>query len=231
MRRVYEPPTTLARGEGRLGELVLRRRGSTSPIYELIVNGVFLMDTAETSTERLLAIAALQRSRAPRNVVVGGLGLGYTVKALLADQRIERVDVIEIEPLLVDWLRADLVPGTAAILSDRRVRVSIGDVAGTFADAAPGSYDVALLDVDNGPDFLVHERNATVYQEGVLSAAGRALRPGGILAVWSAAPSASLFERLAATVGPVEEVTAAVTRGGRALSYSLYLATATPADR
>ena len=231
MRRVYEPPTTLARGEGRLGELVLRRRGSTSPIYELIVNGVFLMDTAETSTERLLAIAALQRSRAPRNVVVGGLGLGYTVKALLADQRIERVDVIEIEPLLVDWLRADLVPGTAAILSDRRVRVTIGDVAGTFADAAPGSYDVALLDVDNGPDFLVHERNATVYQEGVLSAAGRALRPGGILAVWSAAPSASLFERLAATVGPVEEVTAAVTRGGRALSYSLYLATATPADR
>jgi spermidine synthase len=163
--------------------------------------------------------------------VVGGLGLGYTVKALLADQRIERVDVIEIEPLLVDWLRADLVPGTAAILSDRRVRVTIGDVAGTFADAAPGSYDVALLDVDNGPDFLVHERNATVYQEGVLSAAGRALRPGGILAVWSAAPSESLSERLAATVGPVEEVTAAVTRGGRALSYSLYLATATPADR
>ena len=228
---MYEPPTTLARGDGRLGGLVLRRRGRTSPIYELIVNGVFLMDTAETSSERLLADAVLQRSQAPRHVVVGGLGLGYTVKALLADQRIERIDVIEIEPLLVEWLRADLVPGTAAILSDQRVRVTIGDVTDTFADAAPASYDVALLDVDNGPDFLVHERNAPIYQEGVLSAAGRALRPGGILAVWSAAPSASLSERLAAAVGPVEEVTAEVTRDGRALSYYLYLATAAPTDR
>jgi hypothetical protein len=65
----------------------------------------------------------------------------------------------------------------------------------------------------------------------VLSAAGRALRPGGILAVWSAAPSESLSERLAATVGPVEVITAGVTRDGRAMSYYLYLATATPADR
>lgn len=231
MKPVYEPPTTLARGEGRLGELVLRRRGSTSPVYELILNGVFLMDTGETSTERLLADAALQRCRAPRHVMVGGLGLGYTVKALLADQRIECVDVIEIEPLLVDWLRADLVPGTAAILSDQRVRVTIGDVADTFAAAAPASYDVAVLDVDNGPDFLVHERNATVYQEDVLSAAGRALRPGGILAVWSEAPSKPLSDRLLASVGPVEVVSAEVTRDGRALSYYLYLATAAPADR
>jgi spermidine synthase len=231
MKRMYDPPTTLARGDGELGELVLRRRGGTPPVYELIVNGVFLMDTAETSTERLLAHAVLQSAPAPRHALVGGLGLGYTVKALLADQRIERIDVIEIEPLLVDWLRADLVPGAAAILSDQRVQVTIGDVAGAFADASSASYDVALLDVDNGPDFVVHERNAAVYQEGVLSAAGRALRPGGILAVWSAAPSASLSERLAATVGPVEEITADVTRDGRAMSYYLYLATATPADR
>ena len=228
---MYDPPTTLARGDGQLGELVLRRRGGTPPVYELIVNGVFLMDTAETSTERLLADAVLQRAPAPRHALVGGLGLGYTVKALLADQRIKRIDVIEIEPLLVDWLQADLVPGIAAILSDQRVRVTVGDVAGVFADVAPASYDVALLDVDNGPDFLVHERNATVYQQHVLSAAVRALRPGGILAVWSAAPSESLSNRLAATVGPVEEVNANVTRDGRALSYYLYLATASPTDR
>jgi spermidine synthase len=231
MKRMYDPPTTLARGDGQLGELVLRRRGGTPPVYELIVNGVFLMDTAETSTERLLADAVLKRCRAPRHVLVGGLGLGYTVKALLPDHRVERIDVIEIEPLLVDWLRAGLVPDTASILSDQRVRVAIGDVAGAFTDVAPASYDVALLDVDNGPDFLVHERNATVYQERVLSAAGRALRPGGILAVWSAAPSESLSERLAAMVGPVEVVTADVARDGRALSYYLYLATASSADR
>ncbi|HEX6338289.1 MAG TPA: hypothetical protein VFZ85_15105 [Jiangellaceae bacterium] len=227
---MYEPPTTLVRGDGRLGELVLRRRGGAQPVYELIVNGVFLMDTAETSTERLLADAVLLRSQTPRHVLVGGLGLGYTVKALLADRRVQRIDVIEIEPLLVDWLRAGLVPGTAAMLSDQRVRVTIGDVADAFADATPASYDAVLLDVDNGPDFLVHERNTTVYQEGGLSAAGRALRPGGILAVWSAAPSAPLSERLASTVGPVEEITAAVTRDGRALSYYLYLATAAPTD-
>ena len=221
---MYEPPETIARGDGVLGELVLRRRSADPPVYELIVNGVFLMDSAETATERLLSEAVLRRSVEPRRVLVGGLGLGYTLQALLDDRRVEWIDVIEIESLLVDWWRADLVPGVAALLSDKRVHVTIDDVAASLAAAEPASYDAALLDVDNGPDFLVHQRNATVYQADVLSSAARAVRPGGILAVWSAAPAAALAARLAAVAARVEEVTADVVREGRPLTYHLYLA-------
>ena len=221
---MYEVPETLARGDGTLGELVLRRRSGTPPVYELIVNGVFLMDTAETSTERLLADVVLQRSAEPRRILVGGLGLGYTVRALLDDQRVECIDVVEIEPLLVGWLRADTVPGAAAVLADQRVHVAIGDLAASLAMAEPATYDAVLLDVDNGPDFLVHGRNASVYQQGGLAAAARVLRPGGMLAVWSAAPSVSLSIRMAAVVGPVTHVTADVPRDRRPLTYHVYLA-------
>lgn len=225
---VYEPPETIARGDGTLGELVLRRRGGTPPIYELIVNGVFLMDTAETSTEQLLADAVLKRSPQPRRVLVGGLGLGYTVRALLDDRRVEQVDVIEIESLLVEWLRADLVPGAADILADTRVRVIVGDIRTALAAAEPSAYDAVLLDVDNGPGFLVHERNAAVYQSAALASAARVLCPGGTLAVWSAAPSEVLAKRLAATVGPVEDVAIDVVRDSRPMAYHLYLAIRVP---
>ena len=228
MWHVYEPPETLARGEGTLGEVVLRRRGGRSPVYELIVNGVFLMDTAETATEWLLADAVLQRMEQPRRVLVGGLGLGYTVRALLDDQRVERVDVVEIESLLVEWLRADLVPGAAAVVDDERVHVTIGDVVATLAAAEPASYDAVLLDVDNGPDFLVHEANAAVYQDAALASAARVLVPGAMLAVWSAAESGVLAERLAAMVGQVEDVTIDVVRDDRPLTYHLYLAYRAP---
>ncbi len=225
---VYEPPETIARGDGTLGELVLRRRGSTPPVYELIVNGVFLMDTAETSTERMLADEVLQRLAAPRRVLVGGLGLGYTVHALLDDHRVEHVDVVEIESLLVEWLRADLVPGAADVMADTRVRVVVGDIRTALAAAVPNGYDAVLLDVDNGPDFLVHERNAAVYQDAALASAARVLRPCGMLAVWSAAPSAVLAERLAVVIGRVEDVAIDVVRDNRPMTYHLYLAYRAP---
>jgi len=221
---VYEPPETIARGDGVLGELALRRRSGDQPVYELIVNGVFLMDSAETSTERLLAEEVLRRSPQPRRVLVGGLGLGYTVRALLDDPRVERIDVIEIEPLLVEWLRADLVPGTAAIVHDDRVHVTTQDIATFLATTEPATYDAALLDVDNGPDFLVHDSNAAVYQPGVLSSAVRAVRSGGMVAVWSAAPSTELAARLAALGARIEHVMAEVARAERRLTYHLYLA-------
>ncbi|HEX6235070.1 MAG TPA: hypothetical protein VFZ63_18210 [Jiangellaceae bacterium] len=228
---MHEPPETLARGEGNLGELVLRRRAGSPPVYELVVNGVFLMDTAETSSERLLAEAVMRRTRAPHRVLVGGLGLGYTVGALLTDSRIQRIDVVEIEPLLIRWLRDGLVPDGAAVMSDRRVKVTIGDVADALSAAEPASYDAVLLDVDNGPGFLVHERNAAIYQHDSLLMAARALRPGGTLAVWSASPSTALSARMAAVVGPVEDIATDVIRDGRPMTYHIYLATATTVNR
>src|SRR5688572_30747248 len=122
-------------------EVVLRRRpdGAT----ELRVNGVFVMDDVETTSARRLAQVALDLG-AP-DVLVGGLGLGYTVRALLADARVRRVVVAELHPEVVE----------AVALVDPRLEVVTGDVRDVVAAQADGSTDAVLLDVDNGPDFLV----------------------------------------------------------------------------
>lgn len=219
-------PETLARADGVAGEVVLRRRRDEDrEIHELIVNGTFLMDTAETSTERLLAEAVLSRLPRARHVLVGGLGLGFTTAALLESPTITRVDVAELEPLLVEWSRAGLVPGAADTLADPRVTVRIGDIRHILHDADPASYDAILLDVDNGPDFLVREDNAEVYRAPAVRDAAAALRPGGIVAVWSAAASDRLHDVLAQVVGPVEVVERVVAREGRDVDYHVYLAT------
>jgi spermidine synthase len=219
-----EPPRVLARADGVLGEVVLRRR--PGPVFELILNGVFLMDTAETTTERLLAETVLTRHRDPQRVLVGGLGLGCTLAVLLGDRRVGRVDVVEIEPLLVEWLRAGQVPGVDRLLTDPRVRVEVADVRPWLARVAD-PYHAMLLDVDNGPGFLVHQRNAAVYEPAGLAAAARALRPGGVLAVWSADEAPVLHAVLADTVGPTDVVHRRVERQGRELDYYLYVAVRT----
>ncbi|MGH8825098.1 MAG: hypothetical protein ACRDVN_11540 [Jiangellaceae bacterium] len=221
-------PQTVARAEGVAGELTLRRRVAPDPggdmVYELIVNGVFLMDTAETSTERALADVVLDRLDAPRRILVGGLGLGVTLGTLLADARVEQADVVEIEPLLVEWLRAGLVPGVDAVLSDPRVHVSVADVRAVLRDAVAGTYDGVLLDVDNGPDFLVRAANAAVYEPAAVRDVARVLAADGLVAVWSAAPSATLATTLAEVIGSCQEVVRAVERDGRMMTHHLYLA-------
>ena len=219
---------TLARAEGVTGELTLRRRleadAGDDAVYELIVNGIFLMDTAETSSERLLAEAVLDRLDSPGRILVGGLGLGVTLAELLADVRIGRVDVVEIEPLLVQWLHAGLVPGMDAVLADQRVHVTVADIRDVLRDVVTNSYDGVLIDVDNGPDFLVRAANAAVYQTASMRDIARALTPGGVLAVWSAARSSVLATTMAEEVGPGDEVVRTVERDGRLMTYHLHLA-------
>ena len=218
---------TLARGPGVLGEVVLRRRigQNEQPIVELIVNGVFLMDTAETSTEAMLAQAVLDRHPTPRRVLVGGLGLGVTVGALVADARVEHVVVVEIEPLLVSWLRSGLVPTARQAIADPRVDVVLADIVDVLRRADDQSYEVILLDIDNGPGFLVHPDNAAVYERPALAEVARVLRRSGMLAVWSADPAPYLVATLDDVVGPVEEVVRTVSRDSRELCYVIYLAT------
>ncbi|HMG31576.1 MAG TPA: hypothetical protein VK585_15805 [Jiangellaceae bacterium] len=221
-------PETLARAEGVSGELTLRRRDGTEAgldaVFELIVNGVFLMDTAETSTERMLAEQVLERLAAPRRILVGGLGLGVTLGRLLTDVRVDRVDVVEVEALLVEWLRAGLVPGADAVLADPRVHVTVADVRDVLRHAVAGTYDGVVLDVDNGPDFLVRAANAAVYRPASVRDVTTALAPGGVVAVWSAAPSAALETTLAEVVGRCQEVVRTVERNGRSVTYHIYLA-------
>jgi len=219
----------IARAESERGELVLRERrpedGPTS--LELRANGVFVMDTLEVATEQALAESSLAQVDDPRAVVVGGLGLGFTMHAVLADSRVEKVAVVEIEQSLVDWMRDGTIPHGPAVLADERVTVVVADIAIALAEAPPASYDLVLLDVDNGPGYLVHDANAALYREPFLATARAALRPGGVLAIWSAASSPDLEAALATTFDSVHGYGHDVVLQDREETYWLYVARVT----
>ncbi len=166
---------------------------------ELRVNGVFVMDDVETSSERLLAEHVL--AAGAREVLVGGLGLGFTARALL-EGGATRVVVAELHPEVVAAVAGGAGAGP---LDDPRLEVVVGDVRDVVDATAPQSLDAICLDVDNGPDFLVHPANLALYGEAAVAACTAALRPGGTLAIWSMADSADLR---AAMAGHLEQVVA-----------------------
>lgn len=212
----------IARAASERGELVLRRRYDGT--LELRANGVFVMDTAETSTERALATRALALVERPAQVLVGGLGLGFTLEAVLADERVQRCTVVEIEPALAGWLRDGTVPHGPALLADPRADVVVADVAVALRQSAPAAYDLVLLDVDNGPGYLVHDANAGLYEAPALTDARRAARPGGQVVVWSAAEAPELAATMRRVFGEVEELPYAVKLQTREETYWLYAA-------
>jgi spermidine synthase len=219
----------IARAETERGELVLReRRAEGAPTaLELRANGVFVMDTLETSTEQALAQSALAQVDDPRRVVVGGLGLGFTMHEVLADSRVEKCAVVEIEQALVDWMRDGTIPHGPSMLADARVSIVVADIAVALAEAPPSSYDLVLLDVDNGPGYLVHAQNAALYRAPFLGDVRRALRPGGALAVWSASEDPELERTMAGVFGNAEAKAYDVLLQDRDEQYWLYVARVT----
>jgi spermidine synthase len=187
-------------------EVVVRRRDDGA--RELRVNGVFVMDDVETSSERRLAQLVLERDA--RDVLVGGLGLGHTVHALLAGPDVRRILVAE--------LHAEVVAANAT-LDDPRLEVVVADVRDLVAAQPERSVDAVVLDVDNGPDFLVHRRNAAIYADAFVAACARVLRPGGTLAVWSMADSPTLQATLGAHLVGVESERIPVRLQGRDEAY------------
>ena len=222
---------TLGRHSGPRGEVVLRRRyGGGVAVEELIVNGVFAMDSADTETERQLAEVALAGHSSPR-VLVGGLGLGYTADQLLA-AGIDHLDVVEIEECLVDWAYAGLTATLARVANDPRVSLHAADVTAVLAGlhGPRGPWDAIVLDVDNGPDFLIHDTNSALYTEPSLTTAYQQLSPGGTLAIWCQGPAPDLLATLRRLSPTVRPRSFHRSREGRPLSYVIYTAARAGAD-
>ncbi len=215
---------TIARHAGPRGEVVLRRRlGAGTPVEELIINGAFAMDSSEGSSERLLGELALPSGRA-RRVLVAGLGLGYTVAAIAAKE-VDVIDVVEIEQCLIAWADQGLTAILAAVSSDPRVRLHAADVRRVLAglsDELAGPWDAIVLDVDNGPDFLIHEGNRALYAETGLRAAYSRLTPAGTLAIWCQSATPDLRVVLERIAPSAREHIVEVTRGERSFQYAIY---------
>jgi spermidine synthase len=184
---VADEPDVLERLITPRGELVLRRRGEH---FEVISNGTFLMDTRNGESERLLVTAALARHHRPATMLIGGLGVGFSVAEALADERVERAVVVEIEPAIVDWHRRHLGAYSAGTLHDPRTTIVIDDLAHHLR-ATPDRYDLICLDIDNGPQWTVTTDNAALYDDIGTALIASRLAPQGILSVWSAARSPS----------------------------------------
>ena len=218
--------TELGREDGVMGEVVLRRRPTPrGPLVDLVCAGVMVMDDQDTESERELATAALAALDGDHlDVVIGGLGLGFTLLTALADPRVATATVVEVEPAIVGWIAAGLVPATAGVLDDPRTRVVVGDVTRVLPALPEAGADAVLLDVDNGPGFLVAETNAGLYDPASLAVAGARLRPGGLLAIWSASAAPDLAAAMERSVGPVHVHRSTVRREGRDLDYWVLLA-------
>ncbi|MGW0732901.1 spermidine synthase [Streptomyces sp. NPDC002851] len=200
-RHTPEPPVVLDRRTGPHGEVVLRRHGD---LLQIIANGTFLMDTSDGRSERLLidaAAEALGERRAAPSVLIGGLGVGFSLAHASTGPRWGRIVVVEREQAIVDWhLDGPLGEISAAALADPRTGIVHADLLDHLHDPDSGPYDALCLDIDNGPDWTVTEDNAGLYSpEGLATCAAR-LNSGGVLAIWSAQPSAG-FERALRNAG------------------------------
>jgi spermidine synthase len=193
----------LARVDGECGELVLRRSG---PHHEIIANGVFLMDTRNGESERLMVRAAADRMPEGGRLLVGGLGVGFSLREALAHPSVGEAVVVEREHAVIEWNSEYL--GNADLLADPRVRVVDADLV-TWLPTA-GTFAALCLDIDNGPEWTVDEGNAALYSPSLLA---EALVPGGVLAVWSAGVAPAFVAALTKRFGAVETLTVPVPRG------------------
>ena len=205
------------------GELRLMQRGEE---YSIMSGSIELMNSRLSGSEEALAtLVSARLGGAPGPcVLIGGYGMGFTLRAALASLGAKaRVTVAELVPAVVAWARGPMAGLTAGCLDDPRVRVVEGDVAGLIG-AAEDAYDAILLDVDNGPEGLSRAANDRIYDRAGLDAARRALRPGGLLAVWSSAPSAPFSRRLHQAGFRVEEHRVRATRSGGGARHMIWLA-------
>jgi spermidine synthase len=185
-----------------------------------------LMNSRRGGSEEALAVMTCERLRkgGDPHLLVGGYGMGFTLRAALAALGPRaQVTVAELVPEIIDWARGPMAALTAGCLDDPRVRLLAGDVAAAIASAA-GRYDAILLDVDNGPSGLTRAANDGLYSMQGLALAKAALRPGGTLAVWSAAPDAAFSRRLKDAGFKVEQAIVRARSNGKGPRHIIWFA-------
>jgi spermidine synthase len=195
------------------GELKLMQRGGE---FSITAGRTTLMNSRMSGSEIALAQLACARLRGRRacRLLIGGYGMGFTLRATLADSPADaQITVAELVPEILIWARGPMAHLTADGLEDPRVRIHAGDVGDAIAAARAG-FDAILLDVDNGPDGLSRPGNGRLYDARGLDAARKALKPGGLLLIWSAAPDKAFAARLGQAGFAVEEVQARAHKGG-----------------
>ena len=205
------------------GALRLIRRGGE---YAIMLGNAPLMNSRLSGSEKALAtlVATRLRAAAPR-LLIGGLGMGFTLRAALESVGPKAaVEVAELVSAIVAWARGPMAEIFEGCLDDPRVTVREADV-GVLIRAARARFDAILLDVDNGPDGLTREGNDALYSLAGLNAAHAALVPGGILAVWSAAPDKDFSKRLGRAGFTVEEARVKAHMGRSGTRHVIWLAT------
>ena len=206
------------------GELRLIQRGTE---FSIMAGAIELMNSRRGGSEEALADLVCGRlSGAPRpHVLIGGLGMGFTLRAALAGLDGDAaVTVAELVPAVVSWARGPMADLFGDCLDDARVTIHEGDV-GLLIASLRNACDAILLDVDNGPEGLTRVENDQIYSAAGLGAARAALRPGGVLAVWSSAPDARFTRRLKQAGFAVEEVRARAGTARRGARHIIWLAT------
>ncbi|MBS7705528.1 spermidine synthase [Chelatococcus asaccharovorans] len=214
------PDAGVAGGEG---ELRLKQRGQE---FSIMLGTNELMNSRLSGSEEALANLGCVRiaGRARPDVLIGGLGMGFTLRAALAALGADaRVTVAELVPAVVAWARGPMAGLFAGSLEDPRVTIREADVGRVMGERA-ASFDAILLDVDNGPEGLTAEANDSLYSTAGLGMARAALRPGGVFAVWSAAPDAAFAKRLKGVGFSVEEVRVRANRGRSGTRHVIWLA-------
>ena len=205
-------------------ELRLFRRGDD---FMIVLDRNELMSSRMSGSEEALASMTCDRlpSGTAPHMLVGGYGMGFTLRAALAILAPSaRITVAELVPEIIEWARGPMSQLAAGCLNDPRVELVIGNVADLIG-AGRGRYDAILLDVDNGPDGLTRNDNDQLYSVAGLSSAKAALRPGGILAIWSAAPDAVFVRRLKLCGFGVEEVAVRARSNGKGPRHVIWFAT------
>ncbi|MDP8213312.1 MAG: spermidine synthase [Candidatus Zapsychrus exili] len=191
----------LAYEQTSLGMLCLRRRkplhDPTITVTEITLNHEFLMSSYYTDSERALSKIALKmHGGEDLDILVGGLGLGYTAYEALLSQQTKSVEVVEFLPQVISWMNEGLVPLSKELCSDKRLSIVEGDIYGKLDGKVSKKFDVILIDVDHSPDERLDTKCGRFYTKEGLSSASKHLNENGVLAVWSYAKDSPFADAL-----------------------------------